>query len=59
MFINAGARALLLRGERQKFLEEEWPRICATIQRLGLKATDLLNAADEKNAKADSKEKER
>jgi len=59
MFINAGARALLLRGERQKFLEEEWPRICATIQRLGLKATDLHNAADEKNAKADSKEKER
>jgi len=50
MFINAGARALLLRGERQKFLEEEWPRICATIQRLGLKAKDLLNAADE-NAK--------
>ncbi len=37
MFINAGARSLLLQGERQKFLGEEWPRIYATIQRLGLK----------------------
>ena len=25
MFINAGARDLLLQGERQKFLAEEWP----------------------------------
>src|SRR5438045_4459207 len=37
MFINAGARNLLLQGERQKFLEEEWPRIYARIQRLGVK----------------------
>ena len=41
MFINAGARALLLQAERQKFLDEEWPRIHATIQRLGLKRKDL------------------
>jgi GntR family transcriptional regulator len=45
MFINVGARDLLLRGERQKFLEEEWPRVQATIQRLGLKAEELLNGA--------------
>jgi GntR family transcriptional regulator len=47
MFINAGARKLLLQGERQKFLGEEWPRIHATIQRLGLNAEELLrgNAA--------------
>ena len=43
MFINAGARSVLLEGERQKFLSEDWPRIHATIQRLGLKAEDLLN----------------
>jgi GntR family transcriptional regulator len=43
MFINAGARNLLLQGERQKFLAEEWPRVHATIQRLGLKAEELLN----------------
>ena len=42
MFINAGARALLLKGERQKFLTEEWPRIHETIERLGLDAADLL-----------------
>ena len=45
MFINTGARALLLEGERRKFLEEEWPRISETIERLGLKADELLNGA--------------
>jgi GntR family transcriptional regulator len=45
MFINAGARALLLQGERQKFLADDWPRIHANIQRLGLKAEDLLDGA--------------
>jgi DNA-binding transcriptional regulator YhcF (GntR family) len=45
MFINAGARSLLLEGERQKFLGEEWPRIRETIHRLGLNAEDLLNGS--------------
>jgi GntR family transcriptional regulator len=44
MFINAGARNLLLRGERRKFLDEEWPKISATIERLGLTAEELLEA---------------
>src|SRR6266850_2853040 len=44
MFINAGARDLLLQGERQKFLQEEWPRISATIQRLGLTPQELLDS---------------
>jgi GntR family transcriptional regulator len=44
MFINVGARDLLLRGERQKFLTEQWPVIHATIQRLGLTARELLDA---------------
>ena len=42
MYINAGARNLLLQGERQKFLSEQWPRIHATIRRLGLTAEELL-----------------
>jgi GntR family transcriptional regulator len=42
MFINTGAKSLLLQGERQKFLEEQWPQILATIHRLGLKAEELL-----------------
>jgi GntR family transcriptional regulator len=41
MFVNAGARKLLLKGEREKFLTEEWPRISETIQRLGLTAEEL------------------
>ena len=43
MFVKPGARDLLLKGERQKFLAEEWPRVSATIQRLGLTAEELLN----------------
>ncbi|HEY2751110.1 GntR family transcriptional regulator [Phenylobacterium sp.] len=45
LFVNTGARELLLRGERQKFLEEQWPVIAATIQRLGLTPRELLVAA--------------
>jgi GntR family transcriptional regulator len=45
MFINDGARSLLLQGERQKFLNEEWPQIHARIQRLGLRSEDLLVAS--------------
>ena len=45
MFINAGARSLLLQGERQKFLGQEWPRVCATIERLGLRPEELLDDA--------------
>jgi len=45
MFINIGARGLLLQAERQKFLAEQWPRISATIRRLGLTAEELLEAA--------------
>lgn len=48
MFINAGARNLLLEGERQKFLAEQWPRIHATIQRLGLTPQELLDAVPAK-----------
>ena len=59
MFINAGARHLLLQGERQKFLEEQWPRISATIQRLGLTPEELLDAAASSPPSPDAAEKER
>ena len=45
MFIKAGVRKQLLRDERQRFLTEEWPGVLATLQRLGLKAEDLLDGA--------------
>jgi len=51
MFVNAGARNLLLKAERQKFLNEQWPRIHETIQRLGLTPKELLDAAARHSAK--------
>jgi GntR family transcriptional regulator len=44
MFVNEGARELLLQAERERFLHEEWPRIQARIQRLGLTPEELLRA---------------
>lgn len=43
MFIKANARKLLLKTERKRFLDEQWPEIQATIQRLGLRADDLFD----------------
>src|SRR3954468_16561151 len=57
MFVNPGARQLLLEAERQKFLGEEWPRISATIQRLGLRTEELLNGAKRPEATAVPKSK--
>ena len=45
MFVKNGARNLLLQGERQKFLAEQWPRVYAAIQRLGLNAEELLQTS--------------
>jgi GntR family transcriptional regulator len=59
MFINAGAHNLLLDAERQKFLEEDWPRIRETMQRLGLKPEDLLNNGAGRRQKSKNKKEER
>jgi GntR family transcriptional regulator len=61
MFVREGARDLLLKGERKKFLEEEWPRIHANIQRLGLTPEQLLDppAKATPNPKAEEKEEDR
>jgi GntR family transcriptional regulator len=45
LFVNPGARETLLKGERQRFLADEWPLIAATVARLGLTPDDLLAAA--------------
>jgi GntR family transcriptional regulator len=60
MFINVGARSLLLQGERQKFLGEEWPRVYANIQRLGLSVEELLNgSANGRSANAEKSSAEK
>ena len=51
MFVNSGARDLLLKAERQKFLTDRWPAIAATIQRLGITPKELLKAAKRGAAK--------
>jgi len=54
MYVVPGARNLLLKGERQRFLEEDWPKIFATIQRLGLKPEELLRSPHDRDAKNDT-----
>ena len=56
MFINIGARDQLLKGEREKFLTEQWPTIHATIRRLGLTAEDLLEATTDERPPTTSEE---
>ena len=44
MFVTDGARVQLLKVERQRFVDKEWPQVTATIQRLGLDTKTLLEA---------------
>jgi GntR family transcriptional regulator len=53
MFVNEGARKQLLKDERQRFLDKEWPNVVATIARLGLDADTLLKAVSEARDKGD------
>lgn len=45
MFVTEGARKRLLKDERQRFLDKDWPQIVATIERLGLEPGELLKDA--------------
>jgi len=47
MFVLPGARGRLLKGERERFLEQEWPEVVATMQRLALDPADLLARAEQ------------
>jgi len=42
MFVMAGAHDRLLKLQRAQFLDEEWPQICARVERLGLDWEGLL-----------------
>jgi DNA-binding transcriptional regulator YhcF (GntR family) len=55
MFVKEGAHKSLLKGERQKFLSEHWPRVHATIQRLGLDPKELLDAATRNSNRKDGR----
>lgn len=58
MFVTAGAKTKLLKNERHRFLDQEWPLVVASIDRLGLSLKDLLDKADKKKAKAQAGDKE-
>jgi GntR family transcriptional regulator len=53
MFVKRGARGRLLQGERQKFLAEHWPRVSATIERLGLNLDELPHPAATRRARSE------
>ena len=55
MFVTDGARTQLMKDERQRFLDAEWPQVMATIERLGLDAQTLLKKG---KGSADSGDKE-
>jgi DNA-binding transcriptional regulator YhcF (GntR family) len=59
MFVKTGARELLLKGERERFLNDEWPEIAATIQRLALTQKDLDAALTKHSSSKTAKRKER
>jgi GntR family transcriptional regulator len=44
MFVAEGARAELMKNERERFLTQEWPKVRATIARLGLTPQELMEA---------------
>ena len=46
MFVLAGAREKVLADERRRFLEEQWPEVVATMQRLGISPAELLAGID-------------
>ena len=54
MFVNEGARTKLLKAERQRFLEKEWPQVIATVNRLDLDLGELLKQAESNKSSKDS-----
>jgi GntR family transcriptional regulator len=42
LFVSDGTRRVLLAGERERFLKEDWPHILAAIHRLGFSAAELF-----------------
>ena len=54
MFVNDGVHVMLLKAERQRFMEKEWPEIIATISRLDLDVKELLVQAESIESTKDS-----
>jgi GntR family transcriptional regulator len=50
MFVREGARKQLLESERNRFLNEEWPRLAERIEKLGLTIDELLAARNKEES---------
>jgi GntR family transcriptional regulator len=48
MFVAPGARAKLSDSERSRFIDREWPEICARMERLGIDPASLLQRKSER-----------
>lgn len=49
MYVNDGAREVLLKSERERFLREEWPMLRARLDRMGLDVGELLAVPAKQN----------
>lgn len=49
MFVCDGARKRLLASEREKFLRDEWPRLAARLEQLGLTLSELSEIDNKKS----------
>ena len=56
MFVNDGARKQLLKDERRRFIDKEWPQVIATIERLGLDVATLLEQVEQTDDAGDENE---
>ncbi len=54
MFVNDGAQKQLLKDERRRFIEKEWPKVVEKIDRLKLDAADLLGKASKAREKGEN-----
>ncbi len=54
MFVNDGAQKQLLKDERRRFIEKEWPKVVEKIDRLRLDAADLLGKAGKARKKGEN-----
>ena len=56
MFVSPGARRQLLKDERQRFVDKEWPAILNTIKRLDLDLEELVRVARQPGGAGDGNE---
>ena len=52
MYVTDGARAALMKSERERFLREEWPALFARIARMNLDLATLIKNAENTGEKS-------